>query len=367
MVENRMLVLVCTSLVFVLLMLLNYNHDADHGTTITVVSSNKTESDRILTPQSNSSDIKNTESTNDSSKSVDQSVRNNIIIKTDQYAHLERYSELNDIQKDTLEKSHKILAKIRENCAARNISTAWNLLDKFSKPRLLIAKKKYHILYGSNPKTGSTSFKRFLFCIDGITDKSHDFHTKPDGHYIPVVKKQFFKDRTEFDNYVKIMAIRNPIVRLISAFRDKQLRHNKYFVPPKNITDTEHFILFVEQRIKLASQWDPHIMPQWKQMDICRFPYDVVIQVEEMGQYIPLIQKLTGTENVEYPGSRVEQGKDTHDSMEFVYQYWAGLNEEQRQIVLKIYKRDFEILGYTKLGEDGFPSLNFKSEIETSG
>ena len=367
MVENRMLVLVCTTLVFLLLMLLNYNHDYDQGTGITIESSNKTERNRILTPQSTSSD-KNTESTNDSSKSeVDQSVRNNTIIKTGQNSHLERYSELNDLQKVTLEKSHKILAKIRENCAALNISTAWNLWDKFSKPRLLIAKKKYHILYGSNPKTGSTSFKRFLFCIDGITDKKHDFHTKPDGHYTPVPNKLFFKDKTEFDNYVKIMAIRNPIVRLISAFRDKQLRHNKYFVPPKNITDTEHFILFVKHKIELTSRWDPHIMPQWKQMDICRFPYDVVMQVEEMGEYIPLIQKLTGTEDVEYPGSRVEQGKDTHDSMEFVYQYWAGLNEKQRQIVFKIYKRDFKILGYTKLGEDGFPSLKFKNEIETSG
>jgi hypothetical protein len=88
------------------------------------------------------------------------------------------------------------------------------------------------------------------------------------------------------------------------------------------------------------------------------------MQFEEIGRYIQLIQKLTGTEDVEYPGSRKQQGKDSHDSTEYVYQYWNALNKEQREIILKKYSMDFDILGYTKVGDDGFPFLRFNNEIE---
>jgi hypothetical protein len=120
----------------------------------------------------------------------------------------------------------------------------------------------------------------------------------------------------------------------------------------------------VEQKFNIEEKVDVHFRPQWEQMDICRFPYDVVIQFEEIGRYIQLIQKLTGTEDVEYPGSRRVQGKDTHDSMEFVYQYWNALNEQQKKKILKKYSMDFELLGYTKMNEDGFPFLSYNNEIE---
>ena len=270
----------------------------------------------------------------------------------------------NDIA--TIKKSQQILKKIRENCKAHNVSTVWNFWDRYTKPRLLIAKSKNRILYGSNPKTGSTSFKRFLFTIDGVSDRAHNFHSNPDGHYKVVKSKDYFQSKSDFESYVKMMAIRNPIVRVVSAFRDKQLRHEHYFETPPNITDAQHFAKFLEQRLKRSWETDVHLMPQWKQMNICRFPYDLLIQVEEIGRYIPVIQKLTGTENFEYPGSRKEQGKDTHDSMEFVYEYWSELNSKQKQIVFDKYNMDFLLLGYTRLGEEGFPLLKYNDEIDNS-
>ena len=269
-----------------------------------------------------------------------------------------------DIQ--TIKKSQQILKKIRENCKAQNVSTAWNFLYGYTKPRLLIAKSKYRILYGSNPKTGSTSFKRFLFTIDGVTDGAHEFHGDPDGHYEIVRSKNLFQNKSDFESYVKMMAIRNPIVRVVSAFRDKQLRKGTYFKTPPNITDAQHFAKFLEKRLARPRENDVHLKPQWKQMNICRFPYDLLIQVEEIGRYIPVIQKLTDTENFEYPGSRKERGKDTHDSKDFVYEYWSELSSKQKQIVFDKYNMDFLLFGYTRPGEEGFPLLKYNDEIENS-
>ena len=270
----------------------------------------------------------------------------------------------NDIA--TIKKSQQIMKKIRENCKAQNVSTVWNFWDRYTKPRLLIAKSKYRILYGSNPKTGSTSFKRFLFTLDGVTDGAHEFHGDPDGHYEIVQSKNFFQSKSDFESYVKMMAIRNPIVRVVSAFRDKQLRKGNYFKTPPNITDAQHFAIFLEKRLARPRENNVHLMPQWKQMNICRFPYDLLIQVEEIERYIPLIQKLTGTEDVEYPGSRKDRGKDTHDSKDFVYEYWRELNDKQKQIVFDKYNMDFVLFGYTKPGEQGFPLLKYNDEIENS-
>ncbi|XP_063677136.1 carbohydrate sulfotransferase 12-like [Bolinopsis microptera] len=372
--ENRTLVLICISLGLLLLLLFNYSHDQDQSG-ISVLTNSQPEKDKFSSVQGNFNS-KSTDSIENTTLLLDQNLISDTEASTnksstlgvepanDNNYHINN-SELTDLQKHTLEKSHKILAKIRENCAARNISTVWNFRDKFLKPRLLIAKKEYHILYGSNPKTGSTSFKKFLFRIDGVTDEDHEFHRNAGGHYKTVYNTNFFENEADFNQYVKIMAIRNPIVRVVSAFRDKQLRHNKYFKAPQNITDSEDFALFVQNRLPKEKESDVHLQPQWHNMCICQFPYDLVVQIEEVGRYIPLIQKLTGTEHVEYPGSRKEQGTDSHDSMDFVNQYWAGLNEEQKQIILNKYSRDFEILGYTKFDEDGFPLLSYDSEITT--
>ena len=273
-------------------------------------------------------------------------------------------SELTKNDLITLSKTRAILSRIRKNCKNRGLPLVWDFHDYFSIPRLLIAKQDRKILYGSNPKTGSTSLKKFLFFLDG--DYLHkDFHSLPLGHYQRVKYKAFFKDETDLENYVKITTIRNPIIRLISAFRNKQLeRHNnEYFVPNETMTDTEQFVYLVRNRISQEIEDDVHLMPQWDQIDICQFPYDIIVQFEESNRYYDLFRKLTKTTNVEFPGSRVEIGKSDHDSMHYVDQLFGSLSDEEKDIVYRRYFMDFEILGYTLYGDPLFPYLQYNNRI----
>ena len=273
---------------------------------------------------------------------------------------------LTDCEIETLRKSRAILKKIKLNCRKHNISTEWNFYDQFSMPRLLIAKPSQRILYVSNPKTGSTSFKKFLYRLDG--NEIGDFH-RPNGHYKVIKGKyhfsKFFNSQEKFQGYLKVLSIRNPISRIISAFRDKQLRNHKYFKNPEklNLSDSELFKYFV--RSKKMTKWtgDVHRMPQWTQMDICRFPYDMVIQFEEADRYISLLQKLTNTTHVEFPGSRVTQGKDKFDSLYFVHKFFDSLGQPEKEILYQKYKGDFDIFGYTKDYEDNFPFLRYNATV----
>ena len=158
--------------------------------------------------------------------------------------------DLPESQIKSLQKSQYILHTIRENCMAQNLSVDWNFWNNYSSPRLLIAKPENRILYGSNPKTGSTSFKRFLFCIDGICDDMQDFHYQGNNHYSIVDGNDFFKNDRDFDGYVKIMGIRNPIVRLMSAFRDKQLRNKEFFKPSLKMSNINQFRYFISHYFK---------------------------------------------------------------------------------------------------------------------
>ena len=278
--------------------------------------------------------------------------------------HFPGYSSLSNEYKVSLNISQEILTTIRENCRKKGISTEWNLRKNFSKPRLLIAKTEYHILYGSNPKTGSTSFKKFLYHLDGDF-VSRNFHKYSGGHYETVENSTFFANEQNFDDYVKILSIRNPITRLISAFRDKQLRENLLFKVEGNMTDSEQFVKLIKM-MKIEHKVhnnDAHFMPQWQQMDICRFPYDVVIQFEDAKRYTNLVQHLTKTTKVEFSGSRVETGKDARDTMYYVNEYWGALTDKQKSFVYKTYSMDFQILGYSKVEDPLFSLLNYQNSL----
>ena len=266
---------------------------------------------------------------------------------------------------DNIRNMYATLLKIKENCKNRSIPTDWDFQDNFSKPRLLIAKTDWKILYTSNPKTGSTSFKKFFFHLDGEYVKK-TFHDIPSVHYAVVKRKQFFGDQTNFERYTKIVVIRNPILRLISAFRNKQLEDHLYFRPKLNMTDKEQFAHFVRTRISWKTETDVHLAPQWKQIDICRFPYDFVIQFEEAYRYYDTMQKLTKTTDVKFPGSKVEIGKSDHDSIYYLDEFFNSLNREEQNIVYQRYKMDFEILGYTRYGENLFPYLRYTNILDTT-
>ena len=274
---------------------------------------------------------------------------------------------LTDCEIETLRKSQAILKKIKLNCRKNNISTEWNLYEKFSMPRLLIAKPSQCILYGSNPKTGSTSFKHFLYRLDGNYEISN-FH-RPHGHYKMIRGKhhfsKFFNAQEKFQGYLKVLSIRNPISRIISAFRNKQLRNHNYFKNPEklNLTDSELFKYFVGSNKMTKWTIDVHRMPQWTQIDICRFPYDMVIQFEEANRYISLLQKLTNSTHVEFPTSRVTKGMDKFDSLYFVHKFFDSLGQPEKEILYQKYKGDFDILGYTKDYEDVFPFLRYNATV----
>ena len=163
--------------------------------------------------------------------------------------------------------------------------------------------------------------------------------------------------KEEFRSSLKIGAIRNPAVRLISAFRDKVIRQKNYkhvLNPAKeNLTDPELFVRFLhlgyENNERYTWFWmNRHFISQWDAMLICSFPYDLLIQYENGNTDIDVIQIVTNTTNIEYSPSRKDSGEDSQSSGDVANKWLSELDEKDLDIIYSIYEMDYKILGYSK-------------------
>lgn len=213
-------------------------------------------------------------------------------------------------------------------------------LGELAKPRLLMITKNWRehpILYSSNPKSGSTSMKKFFTRVQGDErpySEITNVHSGKKYGKITELKAEFAK-RTgkQFPTFGEIIHgldlytvgfIRHPFVKLISGFRDKVLRRsgpgmNKGLmakimqafpeISPQS-SEADKFRGFVSL-LHTGAIKNFHFNPQWDSMKICTFPYDFLGQTETTTQQIGIVLEHMNATQFEFPGSRSEQGYDS--------------------------------------------------------
>lgn len=273
---------------------------------------------------------------------------------------------------DAVLTSDEVIKQIRSNCRKHNMSITWNVTTS-QFPRLILLQNG--IAYTVNPKTGSTSFRMFLKEIYrpkriGLIPRSirryihyghMGRHRTPAQHVDKLLGRQF-----------KFVFIRNPLVKILSGFRDKVLRKGHFVRKgahwgaskhPPNATEEKIFSLFIKnlinyngnQRHMIAE--NIHFRRQYQALSVCHYPYNFIGQVELARRDIPLMQGLSNTAHFKYPGSRTEKGKDKESTVELANRFWGSLEPELLQRVYEYYKLDFELLGYPRLNETDFPYI----------
>lgn len=267
--------------------------------------------------------------------------------------------------------SDELIQQIRSNCRKNNLNTTWNR-DKINYshfPRRIMLQDG--MAYVANPKTGSTSFRNFLRYIRGLKKE----------HHIPVYYGRYYEENETvlppaqladlLEDRFKLVFIRNPLVRVLSGFRDKVLRRGGVLSKgekwgpeeyPANATEYEIFSWFVGKLTNYNGNQGSlggnlHFKRQYSSMCICYFPYDFIGQVELNSRDIPLMQRLSNTTQYEFPGSRTQQGKDAESTVELANRFWGRLRPELLNSFYDHYHFDFEILGYPKLYEPNFPYI----------
>ena len=278
----------------------------------------------------------------------------------------------------------EVLEFVHGQCEKYRHRTVEKPPGKIKEPRLLMLPtnwREHPILYSSNPKTGSTSMKRYFKRLQGDTRPYSEIkhvHLNEGYCHMTCLKREVSR-RTgskspdlgeilqELDLYT-VGFVRNPLVRLLSGFRDKIIRQSYEGIRDwilsrfhNNITslssDVDMFGGFIEL-LRDGTVEDDHFSPQWKNMKLCTFPYDFLGQTETTAQQIQIVQKHINAVQFEYPVSN-NDSFTTGD----VHKFWNSVKPGDLEWAYDYYKWDFVLTGYSRLDNPNFPYLDFDQDF----
>ena len=225
-------------------------------------------------------------------------------------------------------------------------------------------------IYMRNPKSASSSIGRALVDYDRYA--TDDFAKNPHGDFKSLIKR--WDDRYKyvmeesriekwlskgvledlflptFDAYTKVVTVRNPWSRLVSAYTYLSTGvggpiNDKYF---------QEFMYGAETFDKfLATPFHPYLKSQIHCRDQLRWIKglredgevccDLILRIEDMDKIDETFKELTG--NPDYRSYHINTSFRKKDPV-FKKPYTDYYNDDQVEIVRELYKDDIDFLGY---------------------
>uniref|UniRef100_A0A3Q3X931 Carbohydrate sulfotransferase n=1 Tax=Mola mola TaxID=94237 RepID=A0A3Q3X931_MOLML len=231
----------------------------------------------------------------------------------------------------------------------------------------LIVDDNHGIIYCFVPKVACTNLKRIMFVLR-MGKPYQDPMSIPGNMVHPTSKLTYLSDLPKLKHYTKFLFVRNPFVRLISAFRDKfQSRNELYYNrigrdilrlygkhqnPPLTVDEAfasgilpsfHNFIQYLlDPETRKNSPFDYH----WRQMyhlcHPCRIQYDFIGHQENLQEEAEqLLRILRLEDDIKFPPSY-----ENITTVDFVLDWFQTLTLEERRNLYKLYKLDFKLFGY---------------------
>jgi len=194
----------------------------------------------------------------------------------------------------------------------------------------------------------------------------------------------------------RLIVVRHPFNRLVSAFRDKLERchsvrkdgqcdlkkdyyYNRYgklivkkhrtsylhrfnqtsldkihhYGAPYSVVRTDtmptwwEFVQWLLSSATKAHRWDNHWMPTWSQCSPCTFRPNVILHFENLSEEEGwLKQELPGGERL-VPTVRNQRGEKGVSADQLTAEYFSMLSHNDIEKLKKVYKKDFDMFGYT--------------------
>ncbi|XP_039184558.1 carbohydrate sulfotransferase 9 isoform X1 [Crotalus tigris] len=227
---------------------------------------------------------------------------------------------------------------------------------------------KYKLLYCEVPKAGCSNWKRILMILSGLTKSaaniSHDSvhygdHLKKlDSYNIKEIQKRL-------KTYTKIIFVRDPMERLVSAFRDKFEHPNSYYHPifgkaiikkyrpnadPLTTGSGVQFKEFIQY---LLDPYRPLGMDtHWEQINKlcypCNINYNFIGKFETLEKDANYFLKLINApDELLFPHFKDRHSTDKRTNSEVVMKYLAEIPATERLQVYNFYYLDYLMFNYT--------------------
>lgn len=233
--------------------------------------------------------------------------------------------------------------------------------------KTILINEAENILYCPIPKVASTSIKLALVReVRQIVD-GYNVHNSSE-----MLKAGFLKLRKfpkiQMQRLQKLIVVRHPFERLLSAYLDKfktrnkwtehfQHKYGSYIVnkyrkshatSEEDITFMEFLEFLTDETTTCENRMNPHWAPYWILCHICRIKYNHIIRFENLTQGLNTFWlKVFGKHLNESLWTWEHKG--LHDTKPLMKKYFYKLPPLLMNKLYKLYHLDFTIFGYERI------------------
>nr|XP_048303957.1 carbohydrate sulfotransferase 9 [Myodes glareolus] len=231
---------------------------------------------------------------------------------------------------------------------------------------------KHRTLYCEVPKAGCSNWKRVLMVLNGLASSAYNI-SHDTVHYGKHLKTLDSFDLKGIDMrlkaYTKVVFVRDPMERLVSAFRDKFEHPNSYYHPVFGKAIIKKYrpnasvealnngsgVKFKEFVYYLLDARRPVGMDiHWEKVSKLCYPclinYDFVGKFETLEEDANYFLQLIGApKELKFPNFKDRHSSDERTSAQVVRQYLKDLTRAERQRLYDFYHLDYLMFNYTTL------------------
>jgi len=258
--------------------------------------------------------------------------------------------------------SEQRLKSLKQVCG--NTRKSWDSLSVTEKQILakhILVNDEHKVLYCSVPKVACANWKRVMMVLDGEAADSNAVH-KVDhmnftflGDFPPLVAKR------KLQEYYKFMFVRDPLARLLSAYKDKflinytptfkkygrhiikQVRSNGAANREGDNVSLKEFLQYVAE--SHVEDMNEHWMPFYELCQPCAVSYDFVGSFENLeSDANQVLEELNVNEQVSFPKQQSYYkpgGKGYVESEKF-----SDVSPDILKKALRKYDLDYKLFSY---------------------
>ncbi|CAL9696689.1 unnamed protein product [Knipowitschia caucasica] len=234
---------------------------------------------------------------------------------------------------------------------------------------------QHRLLYCEVPKSGCSNWKRVLMVLSGKARSTADIpHDK--AHYANKLRRLESYDRASIGErlvaYTKMLFVREPFDRLVSAFRDKFESPNSYYHPVfgrpiisryranatqaalrtgEGVTFREfvRYLLDVKRPVGMDIHWEPVA----QLCSPCLMRYNFIGKFENLEKEANfLLRNIGAPRNLTFPDVKDRNPLAERTSAKITQEYFSQLNATERQKVYDFYYMDYLMFDYPKPFKD---------------
>ncbi|XP_072321687.1 carbohydrate sulfotransferase 8-like isoform X2 [Eucyclogobius newberryi] len=270
----------------------------------------------------------------------------------------------------TLEARRELM---RNTCAKYKSHTSRTITREHV--RMIYVEDRYKLLYCEVPKAGCSNWKRTLMVLAGLASDTRSI-SHDTVHYKSHLKKLDSFDYSgimrRLQTYTKVVFAREPMERLVSAFRDKFENPNKHYHtvygrpiiskyrtrPSAEALNTGDGVTFTEFVQYLLDVHRPVGMDiHWNLVDNlchpCLIDYDFIGKFENMQEESNILLRIMkAPRNLTLPQFKDRNPKDQKTSSEITEKYFGQVTPWQRQRVYDFFYMDYQMFNYSKPFKD---------------